>query len=95
MIKKMKENKLLLEKHYSGQKNPVLHGVIGALYEDSINACVLLGQRNLNQVEVAGTLGESISKKTLTGLNRYINSPICLWALQHSLLERELVYFFR
>ena len=63
MIKKMKENKILLEKHYSGQKNPVLHGVIGALYEDSINACVLLGQRNLNQVEVAGTLGETISKK--------------------------------
>ena len=53
----------LLEKHYSEQKNPVLHGVIGALYEDSINACVLLGQRNLNQVEVAGTLGETISKK--------------------------------
>jgi len=61
IIKKMKLNKELLEKHFSDIQNPVLHGLIGALFYDAPTGCVLLGQRNLDQVNIASKLGEKLS----------------------------------
>ena len=63
IIQKMKKNKVLLEKHFSNFKHPVLHGIIGALFNDAPTGCVLLGQRNLKQVTIAATLGSKILKK--------------------------------
>jgi len=38
-----------------------LSGVIDILHSDSSNSCVLLGQRNVNQVNNAACLGELLS----------------------------------
>ena len=59
----MKKNKRLLESYFSEFKNPVLHGIIGALFNDSPTGCVLLGQRNIPQVDIASSLGEKLSRK--------------------------------
>ena len=63
VLNKMKVNKKLLEKHYPENPNPALHGLIGALFEDTPNGCVLLGQRNIKQVKIASQLGKKLSKK--------------------------------
>ena len=63
IINKMKTNKKLLEERFSFHKNPVLYGVVNALFNDSSTACVLLGQRNVEQVYEASLLGDIISKK--------------------------------
>ena len=63
VLNKMKFNKNLLEKHFSKNPNPVLHPLIGALFEDTPSGCVLLGQRNIKQVKIASKLGEKLSKK--------------------------------
>ena len=59
----MVENKKELVRKFSYYPNPVLHGLIGSLLEDSLTGCVLLGQRNIEQVEVAKTLGDALSKE--------------------------------
>ena len=59
----MLENKKKLVRKFSYHPNPVLHGLIGPLLEDSPTGCVLLGQRNTKQVEVAKTLGDALSKE--------------------------------
>ena len=59
----MVENKKDLLRKFSHHPNPVLHGLIGPLLEDSPTGCVLLGQRNIQQVEVAKTLGDAMSKE--------------------------------
>ena len=59
----MVENKEELVRKFSHHPNPVLHGLIGSLLEDSPAGCVLLGQRNIEQVEVAKTLGDALSKE--------------------------------
>tara|TARA_B100001758_G_scaffold9940_3_gene7484 strand:- start:295 stop:1257 length:963 start_codon:yes stop_codon:yes gene_type:complete len=61
IIDKMHQNKILLEKRFKDHKHPTMHGVIDALFNDSSNACVLLGQRNVKQVQVASTLGNLMS----------------------------------
>ena len=61
IIDKMHQNKILLEKRFTDHEHPTMHGVIDALYNDSSNACVLLGQRNVKQVQVASTLGNLMS----------------------------------
>ena len=61
IIDKMQQNKNLLEKRFANHKHPTMHGVIDALFNDSSTACVLLGQRNIKQVEVASTLGNLMS----------------------------------
>ncbi len=63
VLNKMQVNKKLLEKHYPENPNPALHGLIGALFEDTPNGCVLLGQRNIKQVKIASQLGKKLSKK--------------------------------
>ena len=39
-----------------------MYGVINSLFFDSPTGCVLLGQRNSNQVNIASSLGEVLSK---------------------------------
>ena len=63
VIDKMRKNKRLLDSYFSEFQNPVLHGIIGALFNDSPTGCVLLGQRNIPQVDIASTLGEKLSRK--------------------------------
>ncbi|MFL2983783.1 MAG: aldo/keto reductase [Candidatus Neomarinimicrobiota bacterium] len=63
IIDKMKQNKTLLEERFSYHKNPVMHGIIDALFNDSSTACVLLGQRNAKQVDIAASLGKNMTNK--------------------------------
>jgi hypothetical protein len=53
----MKTNADMLKEQFSDQPYPVIHGVIDTLISDSENSCVLLGLRNITQVETAQTLG--------------------------------------
>jgi aryl-alcohol dehydrogenase-like predicted oxidoreductase len=57
IIDKMKANADMLKEQFSYRPYPVIHGVIDTLISDSENSCVLLGQRNIAQVETAQTLG--------------------------------------
>jgi hypothetical protein len=41
----------------------VLHGLVDALLTDAPKGCVLLGQRNVEQVEAAAQLGEALSNE--------------------------------
>ena len=50
-----------LEKKFSHHMYPIMYGVINALFFDSPTGCVLLGQRNINQVNTASSLGEILS----------------------------------
>ena len=50
-----------LEKKFSHHMYPIMYGVINALFFDSPTGCVLLGQRNINQVNTAASLGEILS----------------------------------
>lgn len=61
IIKKMQTNRLHLEKRFSDHSNPVLHGLVDALLTDAHTGCVLLGQRNVHQVEAAATLGKPLN----------------------------------
>ena len=63
VINKMKQNKLLLEKRFAKHKYPVMRGLVDALFDDAKSGCVLLGQRNVDQVNVASTLGEPMDEK--------------------------------
>ncbi|MGY8781764.1 MAG: hypothetical protein ACKVJJ_08900, partial [Fidelibacterota bacterium] len=74
---KMRDNKTLLEDRFSDRPNPVIYGVVGALFSDSPTGCALLGQRNAAQVEIAATLGDLLSNedtewvKTLYASHKY------------------------
>ena len=57
IIDKMKTNADMLKEQFSDQPYPVIHGVIDTLISDSENSCVLLGLRNITQVETAQALG--------------------------------------
>jgi aryl-alcohol dehydrogenase-like predicted oxidoreductase len=61
VIKKMQENKILLEERFSDHPHPVMRGIIDALLTDASSGCVLLGQRNADQVNAAATLGRTLS----------------------------------
>ena len=63
IIAKMKKNKELLENKFRHEKHPVMYGVVNALFSDSPKGCVLLGQRNIAQVNAAATLGVVLSKE--------------------------------
>ena len=63
VINKMKQNKLLLEKRFTKHKYPVMRGLVDALFNDAKSGCVLLGQRNVDQVNVGSTLGEPMDEK--------------------------------
>ncbi len=61
VLRKMQDNKTKLEERFFHHPNPVLHGVVNALFSDSPTGCALLGQRNVAQVEAAATLGDVLS----------------------------------
>jgi len=61
VINLFQKNAELLKNRFNNHPNPVVHGVIDTLVSDSKNSCVLLGQRNKKQVEVASSLGETVS----------------------------------
>lgn len=58
----MSINKAKLEKRFYEHPNPVMHGIVDALFTDAPTGCALLGQRNLAQVEAAATLGELLNE---------------------------------
>jgi aryl-alcohol dehydrogenase-like predicted oxidoreductase len=62
-LQEMRENKTMLEDRFSDHPNPVMYGVVGALFSDSPTGCALLGQRNAAQVEIAATLGDLLSNE--------------------------------
>jgi len=62
IINLFQENAKKLKNKFTDHPNPVMHGVIDALIYNLKNSCVLLGQRSLEQVETAATLGVSISE---------------------------------
>ena len=71
LIEKMQVNKEKLEERFSSHPQAVMHGLVDALLTDVPTGCVLLGQRNAKQVEVAAQLGETLSSKDrdwVTGL---------------------------
>ena len=76
-LQKMRDNKTLLEDRFTDRPNPVMYGVVGALFSDSLTGCALLGQRNAAQVEIAATLGDLLSNedtewvKTLYASHKY------------------------
>ncbi|MBU0528932.1 aldo/keto reductase [bacterium] len=61
LLKKMQNNKIKLEEKFANHPQPVLHGLLGALLVDSPTGCVLLGQRDVNQVKAAAALDEVLS----------------------------------
>ena len=61
LLKKLRINKRKLEEKFSEHPQPVLHGLLGALLADSPAGCVLLGQRDVNQVNAAAKLGEALT----------------------------------
>lgn len=63
LLKKLQNNKQKLEEKFPEHPQPVLHGLLGALLADSPTGCVLLGQRDVNQVKAAAELGETLTDK--------------------------------
>mgnify|MGYP000948789135 CR=1 FL=1 len=59
----MKQNKKFLDEKFSTHDHPTMYGVINALFTDAPSGCVLLGQRNTTQVEVATLLGDLMSEE--------------------------------
>ncbi len=60
-IVRMQENRRLLEERFRDHPQAVLHGLTDALLTDSPAGCVLLGQRNPDQVKAAASLGQTMS----------------------------------
>lgn len=50
-----------MRERFAGEREPVLHAVVGALLTGNPTACVLLGQRNARQVAAAAAAGEALS----------------------------------
>ena len=50
-----------LEKKFSNHENPIMYGIVNALFFDSPTGCALLGQRTIDQVKIASSLGEILS----------------------------------
>ncbi|MBC8401003.1 MAG: aldo/keto reductase [Candidatus Marinimicrobia bacterium] len=62
-IRRMQENKRVLEEKFADHAQPVLYGLTGALLSDAATGCVLLGQRNPDQVAAVAALGTSLSEE--------------------------------
>ncbi|HEU5161534.1 MAG TPA: aldo/keto reductase, partial [Thermoanaerobaculia bacterium] len=61
-LARMKKAADALRARFKGHPEPVLHGVLGALLADAPTGTVLLGQRNVKQVEAAARVGEALSQ---------------------------------
>ena len=74
IIRKMQKNKTLLEDRFSEHPNPVMKGLIDSLLFDSPTGCVLIGQRNVDQVNVAATLGSILSEEDVDWVKSLYNN---------------------
>ncbi len=61
LIKKLQENRIMLEERFKAHPQPVLHGLIDALLTDSPTGSILVGQRNKDQSAAAAELGTALS----------------------------------
>ena len=61
-LQKINENSIMLQKRFKQHPNPVMHGIVDTLLTDSNTGCVLLGQRNEYQANIASTLGVAMSE---------------------------------
>lgn len=66
----MRANRELLKDRFASHPEPVLHGLIDALFNGNPTACVLQGMRNPAQVDAAGRLGTLISDKEASWVRR-------------------------
>lgn len=62
-IARYKRGAAAVRERFKDHPQPVLHAVIGALLTGNPTACVLLGQRNVKQVEAAAAVGEALSEE--------------------------------
>ncbi len=63
-IKKMKENRNRIESKFPNLgEDAIMQSLLAAILFGNPTACVLLGQRNKTQAEIAGRLGRPITKK--------------------------------
>ena len=62
IIAKMQENRRKLEERFKEHPQPVMRGLIDTLLADAPTGCVLLGQRNVQQVEAAAVLGDILEE---------------------------------
>ncbi|MCS6911647.1 MAG: aldo/keto reductase [Myxococcales bacterium] len=60
-IRRMQQARQALIERFPNHREPVLHGLCGALLSGQKNACVLVGLRNPDQVRAAATIGEPLS----------------------------------
>ena len=51
-----------------------MHGIVDALFTDAPSGCVLLGQRNIEQVNIAATLGEALSNNDADWVKKLYSS---------------------
>jgi aryl-alcohol dehydrogenase-like predicted oxidoreductase len=70
LLIKLQDNRLKLEEKFSDHPQPALHGLLGALLTDSPTGCVLLGQRDVNQVTAAAELGETLSESDASWIKK-------------------------
>jgi aryl-alcohol dehydrogenase-like predicted oxidoreductase len=64
-LDRLRRNAEAIRQRFAVHTEPVLHAVLGALLSDSRNACVLLGQRTVRQVEAAAAVGDQLSEDEL------------------------------
>src|SRR5688572_185776 len=62
-IARYKRASAAMRERFATHREPVLHAVTGALLTGNPTACVLLGQRNVQQVEAAAAVGEALSEE--------------------------------
>ena len=60
-IERMKHASKEMRNRFAKQPEPVLHAVVGSLLTGNPTATVLLGQRNVKQVEAAAKIGSALS----------------------------------
>jgi aryl-alcohol dehydrogenase-like predicted oxidoreductase len=60
-IARMRRARDEVTRRFAGHPQPVLHALTGALLAGNPTACVLLGQRNRQQVDAAAACGEALS----------------------------------
>ena len=60
-IARMRRARQEVERRFAGNPEPVLHALTGVLLTGNPTACVLLGQRNMRQVDAAAAVGEALS----------------------------------
>ncbi|MFQ5549852.1 MAG: aldo/keto reductase, partial [Gemmatimonadales bacterium] len=69
LLLRLGDNREKLIQRFDGHPEPVLHGLMGSLMADSPQACVLVGQRNPDQVRAAVAAAEPVSPTDAAWVN--------------------------